>query len=135
MTPEAREFTRVAKAMERPCTVFVFGSNLSGRHGAGAAKTARERYGAVYGIGEGLQGRSYALPTKDASLRTLDLEDVRGHVARFLAVARASPDHTFVVTRVGCGLAGHSDREIAPLFAEAPENCLLPTGWRDDLPL
>lgn len=135
MTPaeyERREFARVAEAMERdPSAVFVFGSNLAGRHGAGAAKVARERYGAVYGVGEGLRGRSYALPTKDASLYTLPPTDVRDYVDDLVRLARRRPALTFVVTRVGCGFAGYTDREIAPMFANTPQNCLLPIGWRE----
>jgi hypothetical protein len=97
----------------------------------GAAKVARERYGAVQGVGEGLRGRSYALPTKDSTLRPLDLEDIRERVRYFLMVATEWGQREFVVTRVGCGLAGLTDRQIAPLFADAPPNCLLPIGWRE----
>lgn len=135
MTPaeyERREFARVAEAMERdPNAVVVFGSNLAGRHGAGAAKVARERYGAVYGVGEGLRGRSYALPTKDEEMRTRNPTAVRISVDRFLSLARVARETAFVVTRVGTGLAGYDDRDIAPMFANAPRNCLLPIGWRE----
>jgi hypothetical protein len=110
-------------------TVFVFGSNLAGRHGKGAALYARQHHGAIYGLGEGLQGDSYAIPTKDASLRTLPLETIRAHVDAFLTFARQS-DRVFEVTRIGCGLAGYTDAQIAPMFASAPENCVLPEGWR-----
>ncbi len=109
--------------------VFVFGSNLAGRHGKGAALYARQRCGAIYGQGEGLQGRSYAIPTKDERLRTLSLERIDMYVARFIVFAREHPGLTFRVTRIGCGLAGYTDEQIAPLFATAPANCELPDGW------
>jgi hypothetical protein len=110
--------------------VFVFGSNLAGRHGAGAALTARFRYGAVLGVGEGRTGDSYAIPTKDHGLRTLPLEQIRAAVAVFVQYATAHPALRFRVTRVGCGLAGYVDEQIAPMFAAAPDNCDLPAGWR-----
>jgi hypothetical protein len=113
-----------------PRTIFVFGSNLAGRHGKGAALYARQHHGAVYGRAEGLQGDSYAIPTKDATLRTLPLSEVRKHVEAFLAFTAAHLDLTFHVTRIGCGLAGYTDADIAPMFAQAPANCLLPEGWR-----
>ncbi|QRD62671.1 hypothetical protein H8Z72_22640 (plasmid) [Xanthomonas citri pv. citri] len=108
---------------------FVFGSNLAGRHGKGAALFARQYRGAIYGIGEGPQGNAYALPTKDAALRTLPLSTISVHVLRFLAYAEANPQQWFEVTKVGCGLAGYTEAEIAPLFRGAPDNCRLPPGW------
>jgi hypothetical protein len=113
-----------------PGTVFVFGSNRAGRHGRGAAWTAFKQHGALYGQGEGFQGQSYAIPTKDESLNTLPLSQIEWHVARFLQFAAENPDKTFFVTRIGCGLAGYYDDEIAPFFARAPVNCLLPASWR-----
>lgn len=110
--------------------IFVFGSNLAGRHGAGAALDARNNHGAQPGVGEGLTGSAYALPTKDAALRPRRLRDIRASVERFLAFARERQDLTFLVTRVGCGYAGYSDVDIAPMFAGAPSNCELPEGWR-----
>lgn len=110
--------------------IFVFGSNLAGRHGKGAALEARTRWGAVYGQGIGLQGSSYAIPTKDSRLHTLSLPVIASHVWNFLAHAGANPGDTFLVTRIGCGLAGYNDGQIAPMFANAPENCRLPEGWR-----
>lgn len=110
--------------------VFVFGSNLAGRHGAGAAAAAVRHYGAVYGIGEGLQGRSYGIATKDRAIRTLPIEVVRANVDVFLDFARSREDLQFFVTRVGCGLAGYTDDEIAPLFAGAPENCSFAKSWQ-----
>jgi hypothetical protein len=112
-----------------PRTIFVFGSNLAGRHGKGAALYARQHHGATYGQGEGLQGDSYAIPTKDAQLRTLPLDAIRTHVGAFLTFA-GQFNAVFVVTRVGCGLAGYTDAQIAPMFKDAPANCQLPEGWR-----
>lgn len=111
-------------------SIFVFGSNLAGRHGAGAAKAAREKHGAIYGQGIGRQGGSYAIPTKDGSLKTLPLSRIDEHVKDFIAYAEANSDLTFEVTRIGCGLAGYNDSQIAPLFQGAPDNCKLPEGWR-----
>lgn len=109
--------------------LFVFGSNLAGRHGAGAAKEAREFYGAVPGCGEGPTGMSYALPTKDEAIETLPIERVAEAVDRFKRYATTRPDLLFYVTRIGCGLAGFTDEQMAPLFAGAPDNCLLPGKW------
>jgi hypothetical protein len=112
-------------------TIFVFGSNLAGRHGAGAAKFAHENHGAVYGQGYGLQGTSFAIPTKDAKLQTLPLERIRSFVTTFLDFAREHHELTFSITRVGCGLAGYRDVDIAPMFEKASSNCLLPKEWRE----
>jgi hypothetical protein len=114
-----------------PGRIFVFGSNTEGIHGAGAALTARKLYGAVCGRGEGLVGSSYALPTKDERLRTLSLEQVKWNVERFISLAWERRDLVFFVTRIGCGLAGFTDYDIAPLFKDAPPNCELPTGWEN----
>jgi hypothetical protein len=112
--------------------IFVFGSNRAGRHGKGAALAARRQHGAIDGQGEGLQGQSYAIPTKDEKLKTLGLDAIAVHVDRFLDFARQRPDLRFQVTRVGCGLAGYRDEQIAPLFRDAPANCDLPDGWRQE---
>lgn len=111
--------------------IFVFGSNLAGRHGKGAALEARLKHGAVYGQGEFRQGNSYAIPTKDTQLRTLPLDVIAVRVREFLNYARACPELTFNVTRIGCGLAGYTDSQIAPMFKGAPINCNLPEGWGD----
>lgn len=103
--------------------VFVFGSNLAGRHGAGAAKFAMHRRGATYGVGEGRTGNAYALPTKDGALRTLHLDEIAFRVRRFIQYARDNPALLFQVTPVGCGLAGYKRSQIAPMFADAPSNC------------
>lgn len=110
--------------------IFVFGSNLAGRHGKGAALFAVQERGAIYGNGSGRQGNSYAIPTKDRQLRTLPLETIKVFVVAFLGCAIAHPNLTFQVTRIGCGLAGYADSDIAPMFADAPTNCELPEGWR-----
>ena len=99
----------------QPDEVFVFGSNERGSHGAGAALTAYQKFGAVMGEGEGLFGQSYALPTMEG------VENVKKAVARFTEFAKNHPDLKFLVTRVGCGIAGYTDKEIAPMFREASE--------------
>lgn len=115
---------------KRP-VIFVFGSNLAGRHGKGAALHALEKWGAIPGTGEGLQGQSYAIPTKDKFLRVRPLGEILTSVNTFKKVAEGNPDKDFFVTRVGCGLAGYTDAQIAPFFKDAPLNCHLPEGWRD----
>lgn len=109
--------------------VFVFGSNLAGRHGKGAALYARQHRGAIYGQREGRQGDSYAIPTKDENLRTLPLARIRDHVEIFLRYAERHSDERFQVTAIGTGLAGHRHEDIAPMFAAAPSNCDLPDEW------
>ena len=106
--------------------IFVFGSNLAGRHGKGAALWARQNRGAIYGRGIGLQGESYAIPTKDWNLRTLDLRSIESHVRQFIKFARENPQMKFQLTPIGCGLAGYSHNQIAPLFRDAPANVSLP---------
>lgn len=121
-------------AYEGKTVIFVFGSNLAGRHGAGAAKYARDHYGAIYGRGHGLQNRSFAIPTKDWDLNPLGLEEIKIAVNGFITFAQNSeqfrPDIVFRVTRIGCGLAGYKDKDIAPMFEGAPLNCKLPRVWR-----
>jgi len=111
--------------------IFVFGSNLAGLHGAGAAADAVKEHGAVYGQGIGLQGNSYAIPTKDEKIRSLPLVRIFDHVRDFVLFAEQHPELEFAVTRIGCGLAGYTDRQIAPMFVGAPGNCKLPEGWRE----
>lgn len=110
----------------KPNEVFVFGSNLAGHHGGGAARIALERFGAIYGQGVGLQGQSYAIPTMQGGVET-----IRPYVDEFITFAQNHPDLTFLVTRIGCGIAGFDDSEIAPLFADAHlvPNIVLPKGW------
>lgn len=112
--------------------IFVFGSNLAGRHGRGAALTARRLHGAALGTGCGPTGNAYAIPTKNAALHPLSLPSVIGGIQSFLDFAREHMhDGTvFDVTRIGCGLAGFTDEQIAPAFADAPANCVLPYRWQ-----
>jgi len=122
--------------------IFVFGSNLMGIHGAGAARYAAMQLGAESCFGEGPMGkrhplsppRCYALPTCSAPGRPLELSEVARYVQRFLEYAAAlldiMPDERFFVSAVGCGIAGFTEAQIAPLFANAPSNCDLPPGWR-----
>ena len=108
--------------------IFVFGSNLSGRHGKGAAKTALG-WGAKWGQGDGLQGRTYGIPTKDASIRrTLTIEEIKPFVDEFIEFAKSRKDLIFLVTEIGCGLAGYKPKDIAPLFKGVVdiENIYLP---------
>ena len=109
--------------------IFCFGSNLAGIHGAGAAAYARKHHGAIYGQGIGLQGQSYAIPTKDARSITLPIREITKYVNQFIDFAGRSPSMAFMVTRIGCGLAGYTDIQIAPLFKDATENCVLPNEW------
>ena len=113
--------------------IFVFGSNLAGRHGKGAALHARQHCGAIYGQGRGPQGVSYAIPTKDERLRVLPLDVIAANVTEFIGYALAHPGLLFRVTPIGTGLAGYRHDQIAPLFAEVRdvENVLLPHEWMD----
>jgi len=109
--------------------IFVFGSNLAGRHGAGSALHAKEHHGAVYGVGKGLTGNSYAIPTKDENLQVLHLPQISIYIQEFISFARSHPEMTFDVTKIGCALAGYSQMDIAPMFRNAPSNCNLPEYW------
>jgi len=113
--------------------IFVFGSNLSGRHGKGAAKTAIG-WGAKWGQAKGLQGKTYGIPTKDASIkRTLTIDEIKPFVDEFIEFAKKNKNLTFFVTEIGCGLAGFKPKDIAPLFKEAIDvfNIYLPHRfWR-----
>ena len=110
--------------------VFVFGSNLAGNHAGGAARVARERFGAIMGQGVGMQGQSYAIPTMQGGADT-----IKPYVDEFIRLAREWDQTTFYVTRIGCGIAGFTDEEIAPLFADALElyNVRLPKSFVDVL--
>lgn len=109
--------------------IFVFGSNLAGRHGKGAAWEAYNNHGAIYGQGAGRQGNSYAIPTKDVKLNALPLDAIQNNVQNFFAYADANPELQFNVTRIGCGLAGYKDEQIAPMFKTHPANCKLHVMW------
>lgn len=110
--------------------IFVFGSNLAGRHDAGAAKLAF-RYGALYGVGYGRMDECYAIPTKDENLNTLDLTTIKLYVSSFLWLAYTSPELEFWMTSVGCGLAGWTPAHITPMFRHAPTNINFPLTWRE----
>lgn len=131
-----KEFLEVQ--MSRSEMIFVFGSNTSGHHGAGAALTAKLHHGAEAGRGEGLSGKSYALPTcgpwNGRKFPALSHREVELAIYRFIQFTMQHPEVTFKVTRVGCGLAGYEDKDIAPLFRNAPENCLFDTTWKTWLP-
>ncbi len=100
--------------------VFVFGSNLSGIHGGGAARIAMDKFGAVYGYPTGLQDQSYAIPTKSKNIaRTLTVDEIEPYVAEFIDFATDNSELHFLVTEIGCGLAGHVPEDIAPLFIKA----------------
>lgn len=110
--------------------IFVFGSNLAGMHGGGAARLARIRWGAVMGQGVGLQGRTYAIPTMQGGPET-----IKPYVDEFIAFAKAHPGLRFLVTEIGCGIAGFTPSQIAPLFAGVADvpNILLPARFWDVL--
>jgi len=110
--------------------IFVFGSNLAGRHGRGSAAVARKRYGAVYGVGSGFRGRSYAIPTKGWELEVLTLPVIQEFVDEFLQFTQVHDTWRFIVTKIGCGLAGYHELQIAPMFRSAPATVALPVGWR-----
>ena len=98
--------------------IFIFGSNLSGRHDAGAARKALE-FGAVMGKGVGFKGRTYAIPTKDENIRTMSIEAIEPYVKQFIDYASKNQHLTFLVSKIGCGLANYSPEDIAPLFEDA----------------
>ena len=109
-----------------PNEIFVFGSNLSGMHGGGAALLAFRQFGASWGQGVGLQGQSYGIPTMQGGVET-----IRPYVDEFIDFAKQHAELTFLVTRIGCGIAGFTNEEIAPLFEKAHdvENIVLPPNW------
>lgn len=112
--------------------IFVFGSNLAGVHGAGAARHAYEKRGAIWGRGQGLQGTSYAIPTKDRWIKTLPLDRIAFYVQNFLDfVVFDRPEFTFEITPIGCGLAGYNINQIEPLFGTLPANCRLSESWKE----
>lgn len=112
----------------KPNEVFVFGSNLVGYHGGGAARAALNKFGAIWGQGVGLQGQSYAIPTMQGGVDT-----IKPYVDEFITFAKTRPELKFYVTRIGCGIAGFKDEEIAPLFREAlgEENIILPKSFAE----
>lgn len=110
----------------KPNEIFVFGSNLDGHHGGGAAYIALNKFGAIWGQGVGLQGQSYGIPTMHGGT-----EKIKPYVDGFINFAKANPQYKFLVTRIGCGIAGFSDEEMAPLFKDAVdvENIALPQSF------
>lgn len=114
--------------------VFCFGSNERGIHGAGAARFALQKKGAYRYVGFGPMGQSFAIPTKNWAIAPLPIEAVEHYVQRFLSYARLNDNEQFQVTAVGCGLAGFTHEQIAPLFRDAPSNCFFDTLWRPWLP-
>lgn len=113
--------------------VFVFGSNLAGVHGAGSAKAAAEKHGAERGVGVGPTGGAYAIPTKRTwrDRHPLSLSEIKQYVDAFIVYAAGHPHTEFEVVRIGCGLAGYQDHQIAPMFDGATWNVHLPFGWRE----
>jgi hypothetical protein len=113
--------------------VFVFGSNLEGQHGGGAAAFAVRRHRAKMGVAEGRTGNAYAIPTMDYRRRigdfTLPLEEIAGYAKTFIAYVKAHPKDVFLMTAIGCGIAGLTPEQVAPLFAAAPANVLMPRPW------
>lgn len=112
-----------------PWQVFVFGSNLAGIHGAGAALDALS-FGAIRGRGHGHFGQTYAIPTKDSQIRTLPLENIRAYVETFKSYAGNNAALEFLLTPIGCGLAGYSPMEISPLFSGSPYNVVIPEEFK-----
>ena len=112
-----------------PDPIWVYGSNLAGRHGRGAARVAASRFGAARGVGVGRRGSSYGIPTKNEQLATLSLDVIKGHVDDFISYAKRHPTLEFFVTGIGCGLAGYTPAQIAPMFKDAPLTCSFPDTW------
>ena len=107
----------------KPDEIIVIGSNIEGLHGGGAARYAHQNFGLAWGIGEGLSGQTYALPTMEG------YESLQRAVTKFIGYAERSHDLTFLLTRIGCGIAGYTESAVSPLFASAPANVLRPAGW------
>ena len=110
----------------KPNEIFVFGSNLAGAHGGGAAHLSYIRFGAIWGQGVGMQGQCYAIPTMQGGVET-----IRPYVDEFIEYATSHPEYKFLVTRIGCGIAGFATHEVAPLFKEAinVDNVILPKDF------
>ena len=121
-----REYTPERISALRPNEIFVFGSNLAGMHGGGAAYIAYRKFGAIMGQGVGLQGQSYGIPTMQGGVET-----IKPYVDEFIVFAAKHPEMKFLVTKIGCGIAGFRDEEIAPLFVGAidVENVILPKSF------
>lgn len=113
--------------------IFVFGSNLAAIHGAGAAQVARLYYGAQSDVPDGPAGKSYAIPTKGLEFECLSHEQIKVGVDKFVEYTKRHPELQFFVTRVGCGLAGNKDADIAPMFKGCGRNCSFPVEWQEYL--
>ena len=111
--------------------VFVFGSNLFGIHAGGTAKLALNKFGAKWGQGVGLQGKSYAIPTKDHKMDALPLRYIKFYVNELLQFAKDNSLKTFLVTKIGCGLAGYTIKDIAPMFISYPSNVVVPQEFAE----
>jgi hypothetical protein len=114
-----------------PGRIFVFGSNLAGAHGAGAALHALDYHKARLGQGTGYQGYSYGIPTKDENIRTLPLKRIVPGIREFLRFAAYHQELRFFLTRIGCGLAGYTDEQMAPLFTGVTDNVQVPDEWQE----
>ncbi len=123
-----REFTPEFITKLEENEIFVFGSNLGGIHAGGAARVALDKFGAVWGQGVGMQGQCYAIPTMQGGVET-----IKPYVDEFIAYATQHPEYKFLVTPIGCGIAGFRPKEIAPLFEDAidVQNIILPKGFVD----
>lgn len=118
--------------------VWVFGSNLLGRHGAGAALVAHKNYGYPYGLGVGYHSfqdntQAYGIPTKSMPHSTMELNEIKNYVDDFIDYAQTNKSKVFFVTRVGCFLARYKDKDIAPMFYGAPSNCNFAESWKQYL--
>jgi hypothetical protein len=109
--------------------VFVFGSNVAGKHGAGGARMAMQLFGARYSEGIGRTGQCYAIPTKDRAIEPLTVKQIKPYVVEFLQYAKEHPELRFLLTDVGCGLAGNDPSDIAPLFKKHSPNVILPEAF------
>lgn len=126
-----KEYSELDRIISLPPNhIFVFGSNRLGIHKRGAALDALKYFKARFGQGEGLQGNSYAIPTKRTPFSSLSLLEVKTHIDRFIDFATSRRDLTFVVTPIGTGLAKFKEEDIIPLFAEIPDNVVLPELWK-----
>lgn len=125
-----REYTPERIMELKPNEIFVFGSNLAGSHGGGAARLAYDRFGAIWGQGVGLQGQSYGIPTMHGGV-----DAIKPYVDEFIEFAKQHPKYNFLVTKIGCGIAGFKIEVMAPLFKQAIdlENVLLPKDFVEDI--
>lgn len=113
-----------------PNEVFVFGSNMSGHHAGGAAYQAHVEFGAEWGVGEGMTGRCYAFPTLTENFEKVTNTQLKASRLKLYQTANANPDKVFLLTKVGCGIAGFSEDKMKKLFASAPDNIIKPKDWR-----